>query len=422
MARRIQLHIDILQHINELTFSVYRSLEPTVNEEDTHIMDVIQNQTLKVREWQTDEILNRDPFTPYAFYVHRHYETDDRQPVVRLGTTLVDIEDLDFLSNEKQIEIHSKDIGLFDGRPVYMDYEYITQPLMDDARIESGKNYFGPAATGLRSPLNFTVTQDFILKKLHIQYVYNFNPIAYYYRIVAKDTAGNVSPWSDTKMEMLAPSDVFFRIERSADDKVWEDVSFSNMIEWLEDYRSIDNPENLQNVEVRPLTSKEAEISFDNPWHFFMDYKRTSYTYRIRAEDDEEHHTDWVYFGPINVFFEPKEILIRRKLDNKSVSSEDGIDAFTIFRIKKSDVNPADERIVLIDDQLTDKSVYSYTFFYEDEIDKSAIPFFLTSDHRPWTNIILFPGRQQEDVVMHDFMTTFEWADRLIEIGTEEGQ
>lgn len=422
MARRIQIHVDILHHLNELTFAVYRSTSPTVTENDTHVMDVIQNQTIKEREWETSEILNRDPFTPYAFYVHRHYETDQRAPVVRLGSTVVEVHELNFLSTDKQVEIHSGDIGLHDGRPVYMDYEYLTQPLLDDTRIESGKVYHGPIATGLHTPFNFEVIQDFALKKFHIKYEYDLNPISYFYRILAKDTAGNVSPWSDTKMQTLSPSVVFFRVERSEDREEWEDVAFSNMREWFDEYRSVDNPENLHNAEVRPLTSKEAEISFDNPWYHYKTYPRKSYAYRVRAEDDEGQHTEWIYFESFPIFFEPKEIIIRRKLDNKSVSSIDGIDAFTLFRLDRNEINPADKRITLIDDQLTDKSKYAYTFFYEDELDKVAVPFFLTSDHTPWSNIILFPGQAQQDAVTRDFMTTFEWADRLVEIGSEEGQ
>lgn len=423
MASRIVLDVDILQHINDLTFHVYRSTEPIVTDEDMHIMDVIQNLTVKERKWETGEILNRDPQTPYAFYVRRHYETDITAPQVKLGSTAVDLSDLHFLPVDKQIEIHSGDIGLFDGRPVYMDYEYTTQPLTDDPIVESGKVYFGPVATGLRMPMNFRVVQDFIQKKFHLQYDYDYEPMAFYYRIFAQDTMGNTSPWSDTKMLMLAPDDVFFRVQKSADGEAWEEVTLTTMIEWLDGYSAIDNPINVSNAEIRPLTSKSTEIAFDNPWLYFKNYVRTSETYRIRAEDEAGQHTEWVVFGPLDTRFEPKEIVIRRKLDNKSVSSKEGLDAFTVFRLDKSKVSKTAPRIVLIDDQLTDKSKYAYTFFYEDELDKSAAPFYLTSDHRPWLNIILFAGNEQRDIIEdRDFMSTFEWADRVIEIGAEEGQ
>lgn len=421
MTRRVQLHIDILHHINDLIFRVYRSTEPEVSKEDTHLMDVDQNLAIKDRYQAVREQLGRDSETPYLFHVSRHYETDTVQPAVFLNADPVDDDDLYYLSDQKEIEIHSGEIGVFDGRPVFMDYEYLAMPLWDDYDVESGKTYYGPPATGLRVPMNFEIEQDLVLKKFRIKYDYNRDPIAYYYKIFAEDTSGSVSPWSDTRVEMLTPSDVFFRVERSADEETWEPVVLSNMYEWLDDYHVTDSPLNVMNAEVTPIDSKESRITFENPWKHFVSYNRASYTYRVRAEDGAGESTEWLYVGPVIVYMEPKEIVIRRKLDNGTSASKDGIDAFTVFTIQKTDVDVHADVITLIDDQLNEALIYSYTFFYEDELSRHGEPFFLVSDHTPWLNIILFASSQKETSVPHDFFTSFELADRVIEIGIEEG-
>lgn len=420
MAKRINLNIDILHHINQLTFEVYRSLTPNVQEDGIHIMNVIQELAIKERKWQTGELLERHPETPYAFRVKRHYETDQIMPKVFLDQKEVNPNNLFFLSDQKEIEIHSGEVGVFDGRPVYMDYEYITMPVLDDYKTESGKEYFGPPATGLHPVTNFKFEQDLNLKKIWLTYTISRLAITYYYQIIAKDTAGNKSPWSDVEMLELSPEEIYFRIQRSPDGNNWDEVIVTTLEEWYDILLTIDNPTNVQNAHVFPRGSKEAVITFDNPWFYYTNYPRTSYQYRVRAEDDEGMHTDWVYFGPITIYIEPKEILIRRKINNNAPSSKDKTDAFTVFRLTKNDVDITQPKIYLTDNQLTDASVYSYTFFYTDELDKEAQPFFLISDHLPWKNIILFNKQTKEDYVYQDFMTTFELANEVIEIGIDE--
>lgn len=423
MARRIQLHIDILDHINDIMFHVYRSENPEVTREGaTHVMSVAQPLAIKERYMQQDEVLKRDAFTPYAFHVKRHYQTDEVIPNVTLGVDDVDPNDVFYNSYEKMIEVHSGEIGVFDGRTVYMDYEYIAMPVMDDHNEESGKTYLGPVAHGLHRPLDFSFKQDFINKKIHLSFTQDREPKPYFYRIYAEDSVGNVSEWSEEKIEVLTQPDIFFRIERSANGETWEEVSLSNMEEWMDDIHTSDRPENIKNLSVHPLGSKVSKLAFDNPWFYFKDYPRESYQYRVRAEDVEGEFTDWIYFGPIDVFIEPRVLTIRRKLDNGDLASKDEIDAFTVFTIRKEDVSIEMSRLELIDDQLNDASIYSYTFFYEDEISKEAEPFFAISDHTSWRNIIVFVGETQNDLLTHhDFVSTFTLADRVIEIGTEEG-
>lgn len=420
MARRVKLHIDKLVHMNDVVFEVYRSDQPGVDANDTHIMSVDDTLAIKQTYTETAEILQRDPYTPYAFLVKRHFETIPF-PTITLGSSQVDAADILLFSDDKMVEVHSGDIGLFDGRTIYMNYEYKAIPIMDDYVTESGKTYIGPPATGLRNPLDFKAVQDVPSRRIHLSFTANTDPLHYFYRIYARDTDGNISPWSDEHHIAITPSEVFFRIERSKEGQIWEPVSYSNMFEWYDDLLAVDKPINVQNLQAIPLNSKEARLVFDNPWYHWPMYDRVSYQYRVRAEDADGIHTDWLYFGPMILHIEPEEILIRRKLHNGQVSTKTQTDAMDVFVLRKSDVDVNSPTITLLDDQLTDASIYSYTFFLKDIINMEAIPMYVVSDHTPWSNIILFAGQKESDAIKdQDFMTSFELADRIIEIGDKE--
>ncbi len=418
MANRIHLDIDILHHINDLTFKVFRSETPGVDEKSTHIMDLEQDLSVKVKKMQYNEILTRNPLTPYAFFATRHFDVDTIEPVARMGTVSVNSAHLYTIPANKEIEIHNGDGGLYDGRPIYLDYEYTTQPVVDDYIAESGKNYFGPPANALLTVELVNYLQDFLSKKIGITWTYTPRTKAYYYRIFAHDKYNNKSVWSDEKMEQLYESNVTFRLQSSTDNVTWKDEAFTSLKEWFVDYQSADKPLNVQRLKVNPLSSKRSEITFENPWHTYKNYKRNGGYYRVRAEDDGGAYTDWITIGPIEINLEPSRVKIRRKLNNDTLSSESGTDAFTIFDLDATVINPADPSITLIDDQLTDKTVYSYTFFLEDEIGISAEPIMALSDHMKWSNIILFAGTKiEDDVEGDDFYLGFELSDEVIDIG-----
>ncbi len=423
MANRIRLYIDILEHINDLTFYVYRGEEEGVDETDTLVMKVSQPLSIKKRYMQYDEILTRDLQTPYLFYTHRHYNIDSVMPLVRLGNEEVKAHHLFLNPSEKEIEIHSGELNVFDGSTPYIDYEYLAIPLWDDLQEESGKEYFGTVPTGLRRPSLMNLVQDFIASKLKISYELDRSPKAYYYKIFAQDTIGNRSPWSEEKVEWIHQDVIYFRIERSADGEDWQEVQVTQLMEWMDDIFAIDTPLNVQNVRIIPEGSKIARIKFDNPWFYYKDYPRTSYQYRVRAEDDNGQYSDWLYFGPVDLFIEPKKIIIRRKVHNHSPSTKDGTDAITVFEIDKSQIDVNEPVIELVDDQLTELHTYAYTFFYEDIANKEADPIYEISDHLAWKNIIMFAGSKKKDkIYSNDFVSTFSLADRIIEIGTEEGE
>ena len=421
MANRIHLDVDILQHINDITFQVFRSETPGVDENSTHVMDLEQEMTVKVRKMEYNEILVRNPMTPYAFFAKRHFDTDVVEPVVRLGTTPVDPIHLFSLPVNKEIEIHSGQAGLYDGRPIYMDYEYTTQPVIDDTPVESGKTYYGPPASALLTVELLNYLQDFVAGKVHLSWEYTPRTKAYYYRIFAKDSKGNVSPWSDELMEQMYESNVIFRIQSSPDSETWTDEATTTLKEWFLDYTAVDKPLNVQNLFITPLSSKRTQLLFENPWHTYKNYPRTGLYYRVRAEDDLGAYTDWMMIGPVTLFLEPSKVTIRRKVNNDTVSSEIGTDAFTVFELDSSTVNWADTHIKLIDDQLTDKTIYNYTFFLEDELGLKAEPTFKISDHMKWSNLILFAGEvENDDPQGEDFYLGFELSDTTVDIGVGE--
>lgn len=419
MTRRIKLHVDTLVHINDVVFEVFRSNVPGVDETKEHVMTLDDRLTIKQRYTETAEILSRDPYTPYALIAKRHFEVEPF-PKVYIGSTPVLAKDILLFPDDKTVEIHSGDLGLFDGRTIYMDYEYKSTPITDDNTTESGKTYIGPPATGLRNPLNFSMVQDFIDNKIHLSFTPNTEPFVYFYRIYARDTDGNLSPWSDESYVSLVPSEVFFRIQRSADEDQWEEVSYSNMEEWFDEVKAINQPKSVHGISTIPTDSKTATLIFDNPWYHYKTEARVSYKYRVRAEDSDGYFTDWLLLNPIILYIQPQELLIRRKRNNGMVSSKTGIDAIDVFTLHAEDVDATQPTITLMDDQLTDATEYAYTFFLEDKLGMNANPVFSTSDHRPWSNIILFSNEKHTEVSTDiDFITTFELADRIIEIGKE---
>jgi hypothetical protein len=211
---------------------------------------------------------------------------------------------------------------------------------------------------------------------------------------------------------------VFVRIQRSPDGQTWEDVSLSNMLYWYTDIVATDNPYGLHNVKITPLNSKEAKIQFDNPWKTYLEDVRDPYMYRIRTEDITGEASPWYIFTISELYVMPKEILIRRKEDNGSPSSETGEDAFDVFLIDASTLDKNAERIELIDNQLTDATKYGYTIFYKDILNKQARILYIVSDHRAWANLLLYRGQTKNDKTgSKDFLTSFELADRIIEIG-----
>lgn len=420
MSRRVVLHIDKHVHMNDVMFYVYRT--KTANEDITNklIMTIFEPAAVKTDYVEPAEKLTRDPYTPYAFYTKRHFE-DVPFPDIVVGNTNVLARDILLFSDQKMIEIHNGDLGLADGRNVYMTYTYKAIDVKDDYGSQSGVTYYGPPATGLRQPLNVEIKHDLTLKKIVIKFEANLLPVVYFYRIQAMDTDGNKSPFSQTLSVEITPdsTDLFFRIERSSNGDVWEPVSFSNMLEWYDQVRAIEPPENVKNLVITPLSSKQAKIEMDNPWYWWETYARTSHRYRIRAEDMTGEHTDWLYIDPIVLNIKPKELLIRRKVDNGSPSTETDVDAIDVFRLKEKDVDKTSPTLTLIDDQLSDALKYGYTFFYKDELDMKATLIYATSDHTPWANIILFKGTQKSDNILNkNFLTAFELADRIIEIGT----
>lgn len=423
MARRIVLHIDKHVHINDVTFEVYRSTEADIANKGKLIATIFEPSAFKTTHRAEAEQLVRDTETPYAFHVSRHFD-EDPFPEVFVGDAEVLPRDILLFSDEKMIEIHNGDLGLADGRNVYMSYNYQAIDFKDDYGAQSGVSYIGPPATGLRVPIRVQIYYNYETRMIEIHYLNDPLPTLYFYRIRAKDSDGNYSPYSVTKSIELAPNpaEVFFRIERSKDRVTWEPVSFSNMIDWYDYPYIIDPPTNVQNLLITPLSSKEAKIEFDNPWFYWQEYNRSSYWYRIRTEDIKGEYTEWLEIEPCIIRVRPKEILIRRKEDNGSPSSKDDIDAIDVFRLNEGNVDVNSPVITLLDDQLSDALKYGYTIFYTDEFDMEAEPLYAISDHTPWKNVILFPGQTREDNILSDnFETYFELADRIIEIGTDAG-
>lgn len=418
MASRIHLDVDILDHINNLTFSVFRSDEPGVDENDTLIMELDQELTVKVNKMEYGEILKRNPFTPYAFFTSRHYVTENAHPALRLGIQPVDPSYLYYLPSQKEIEVHSGDIGIYDGRPIYMDYEYVTQPVIDDYDTESGKKYYGPPAVSLSDVDLVTALQDFVAKKFLLSWSYQKITKAFYYRIFAKDKNGNVSPWSDEKMEQIYEANPIFRVQSSDDNEHWVDEEVATLQEWLVDYRAIDRPHNVLDCRITPLSSKKTEIDFENPWYYYKDYLRQGAYYRVRAEDDKGGYSAWYTIGPIESYFEPLKLIIRRQLNTGTPSSKEMTDAFTVFTLDGTTVDWTQPRITLIDDQLTDKTVYSYSFFYEDELGLEADPIFNISDHMRWSNLIVFAGEVESDeITSENFYMSFSISKNTMDIG-----
>lgn len=419
MARRVRLFIDTLNADNDIVFEVYRAEETGVNEKSTHVMTVDDVTAKKERYKEVAEVLRRDPDTPYAFYAQRHFELLPF-PTVTVGSKTMKLNDIDAFPDDKMIEVKNEDFGPGDGKTVRMSYEYLAIPVFDDAREELGKEYFGPPATGLRRPLSVSLTQDPKTGQLLIKVSPDAGTTHYFYKIYAKDRYGNQSPWSDEHHTALTPANVYYRIQRSKDGKDWEEVTLSDLTEFTDQLNAIDKPRNVTNAHAVPTASKEAKIVFDNPW-YKNDDERNSYRYRVRAEDTDGQYTDWLYLEPIVVKVNMDRIVIRRKLDNKANASFEGTDAMTIFTVKKQDVDVSQPVITLLDDQLTDASKYSYTFFAIDELGMMADAFFVTSDQRPWQNVILFEQEKELDKIMEkDFHLSFELLNRLIEIGEGE--
>ncbi len=423
MPRRVLVHIDKHVHINEVTFEVYRSLQPTVNEKSPLLMKVVEPAAIKTVYQESVEPLVRDTDTPYAFLSKRHFE-ETPLPEVFVGDVQADERDLALFSDEKMIEIHNGDLGLGDGKRAYMSYSYQAIDVKDDYGPRSGVTYYGPPATGLRPPVEFELVANQETHKFEIRFQNNAAPIIYYYRIRAKDSDGNYSTFSPTQSAEVAPDPVelFFRIEQSPDKESWTSVAFSNQTTWFDEWRIAEPPDNVQRASVTPVGSKVSEIELDNPWFHWPSYVRHTPHYRIRAEDMDGESSEWVYIDPQAIYIQPKELLIRRKVDNGSPSSKTGTDAIDVFRLSKDEVDIAQPRLKLVDDQLSEALQYAYTFFYTDDADMEAPALMMISNHRPWANLIVLRDQKKTDIIWSaDFETTFEWADRLIEIGADTG-
>lgn len=416
--QRAKLEIDKLSHFNNVTFEVYRDIESDVNEDDLHVMNVDETVATKMRKVMTGEQLLRDPETPYVFYSTRHFETDP-QPMIYLGEDLIPSNEVKYYPDDKMIEIHNVSIGLGDTRNVYMTYEYTFVPVLDDATIENGKEYFGPSASGLRPPLDLAVTHHPIANKIEITYNADLSPIVYFYRIRAKDTDGSYSPFSLTKHLQIQATDVRFQIQRSEDKEKWMDIAETTDTVWFDGVYTPDKPNNLKNIKVTPLNSKESKIELDNPWITWQSDPRISNHYRIRVIDAKGEVSEWVQFDPFYMYVPPKELLIRRKVDDGSQTTRTDTDAVDVHAFVDANVDQASGKISWIDDQLTDVTKYRYTFFYTDVLDMSHKILEAVSDHTPWLNIIAFVGETKTDVVdSKDFITMFEFADKVIEIGS----
>lgn len=413
MSRRITLIIDKYVHINDTTFEVFRSTNPSVSENDQHIMDIFEPQAMKEAYQEVAERLIRDPDTPYAFLTYRHFEAVPT-PNVMIGSATVAPGNLALYPDEKRIEIFNQDIGTGDTRNVYMSYQYVGMPVKDDYGNQLGVTYYGPPATGLRPPLSVEFIHDEVNHRIRIRYVANLDPVVYYYRIRAKDQDGNKSKFSQEHALSLVPdtNELYFRIERSMDNQTWELVKRTNLLEWYDLIYPLDYPQNVYNLSVLPISSTAARIEFENPWNKWREYSRRLCYYRIRAEDFYGEASEWlIVTDPPSVHIKPKEILIRRKVDNGAPSTENEADAIDVFRLREADVDVTQERIVLIDDKLSEKEIYGYTFFYTDELDMKAEPVYVTSDHREWDNIILYRGKEKVYGVFDgDFTTSFTLA------------
>lgn len=383
MSRRVVTLIDKLSHINDVTFKVYRSNLPVVDDEDLHIMDVFDPMAIKNIYTEQLEQLIRDPLTPNIFYCRRHFETNPF-PIIKIGGDFVSQDMITLYPEQKMIEINGYDLGVGDTRKTYMTYDYQATPAKDDYPIQSGVTYYGPPATGLRPPKDVEFEHHIAEQLYEVRYTPDLEPVPYYYRIRAFDTDGNKSDYAEElKIEMVPDtSQLYFRIQRSNDGNNWTDVTLTMLTSWFDQLYPAGPPANVQNLTITPLELKKAQIVFDNPWYHYNTYPRQMYRYRVRSEDFDGEASEWIYLNsPPEIFLKPKEILIRRKVHNGNVATKNGTDAINFMKLKETDVDVNDPYIRLVDDQLSEGFVYSWTFFYTDEINLEAAPIFAISDH-----------------------------------------
>ncbi|WP_422661723.1 hypothetical protein ACK8P5_26745 (plasmid) [Paenibacillus sp. EC2-1] len=383
MPRRVKVNIDKISHINDVTIEVYRSTTPSVDDLDTHVMNVFDPMVIKEVLIEDSEMLRRDSKIPNLFYAARHFETNPI-PVVQIGGDVIPQGDLIFNPEQKTVEIVGHGLGIGDTRRIYMTYEYQATPAKDDYELQSGITYYGPPATGLRPPKDIVFTPDLSNGTIEISYHPDLTPIEYYYRLRAKDNTGSLSQYSSEQKIGVVPdsSQLYFFIERSMDAVHWEPVQRTTQYSWIDPMYMVDLPRNVQNLQITYLETTKARIEFDNPWHIWDTLPRQMYRYRIRSEDFNGEASDYAYIdNPPEIYLLPKEVLVRRKVHNNSAATKTGSDAIDVFRIRESDIDPLEPRLVLIDDRLSAGYVYSWTFFYMDQIDNEAVPFYEISDH-----------------------------------------
>ncbi|WP_421019165.1 hypothetical protein, partial [Klebsiella pneumoniae] len=82
---------------------------------------------VKKKYKEVAEVLRRDPDTPYAFYVQRHFELLPF-PTVTVGSKTMKLNDIDAFPDDKMIEVKNEDFGPGDGKTVRMTYEYQAIP------------------------------------------------------------------------------------------------------------------------------------------------------------------------------------------------------------------------------------------------------------------------------------------------------
>ena len=377
MTRRIELQINPSGHPKGVTWSIYRSTSPSVPMDNEHLIaKVKESEAITSLEIAKGDVLEPSPYDPFLFLASHRYVINP-EPILYIDDAPVPRERITFFPGEREVRVIDERLSIGNSCVLKMDYTYSSVNILDDKRPQSGVEYIGPVALGLKAihdQSNFEGMLD---------WEHDVTGMDYYYRMVARD-GDKKSEDSVTKGIFLEQDEVKirYRIERaptpSTPEEDWEYLGTAVTTMFIDGQPASDFPWwvlDKNEVTLEKIADDKVRIRLRNP---FFKQKRHSWCYRIAPIDECGEKGPWEYILPQEMDGEIKLAKIRRYRYNKLPASFDGIEDGLDIKVWESATGEVLEFVDTYMDPLNEllPKEFGYTFYVRDQWGYHSLPIY----------------------------------------------
>jgi hypothetical protein len=341
IARYIRLTFDRNHDPLTKMYRVYRSTDPHVSRNSTHVMDIMDpGQPNPIRV--TGEVLKQITTRSYKM-AHKNVFPSLKDMAVNIYVNGEDASSQGFnYTLDLKNGVVKFNLPLPKGSVVTADYSFDGIQVIDYDVPQTGVRYYGPVAQDRSKPgppRNLSIVPDPDRNRIVLTYQPGtVGGQKFYYRIEATDGNTLFSELSKTVGTYVYEgyADHGYVIEKSMDGQVWSVIARTNELQYA-DYGVDKAPLNAVSGLTASVQLNEGQgtgnvtLTWENP---LVDPAAASGLYRVRVISQAGIYSDPTDpVGPVYLATKPWKIVIRRKKNDGSVPSYDGSDAITVTEI-----------------------------------------------------------------------------------------